>query len=383
MIDIKNLNNEILAILLRTWYYTFAFLGVIYYMFNKEIKVSIVVPIYNTAEYLEKCLNSICSQTYRNIEIILIDDGSTDQSLNICNSFADKDYRIRVVHQENKGLSNARNKGMELATGSYISFFDSDDYVEPNMIETMLKVSLSHNADVCECSFDVLRVDGSVREFSSHQDDQIVIQDLYGLIDAYVKGVVKIIVWNKLYKLSEIKQFLFDENCIREEADYILRLCLAEKRFVVIDDSLYHYVKRQTTSLTGKKISSKLFSLKSWGEQMSGHIMTLGNEYHKNANIILYNSLAHILKHFIRDYKKNILAPNEFQQEIHLVVDQLLELFINVDDIQEFRDIENVLTIINDLMIVGVLKKELLGNWECFLNVSQNFSKKYVIGKGE
>lgn len=138
------------------------FFGSDLYMVNEEIKVSIVVPVYNTAKYLEKCLNSICSQTYHNLEIILIDDGSTDQSLNICNSFAEKDSRIHVVHQENKGLSNARNKGMELATGSYISFFDSDDYVEPNMIETMLKVSLFHNADVCECSFDELRVDGSV-----------------------------------------------------------------------------------------------------------------------------------------------------------------------------------------------------------------------------
>ena len=265
MIDIKNLNNEILAILLRTWYYTFAFLGVIYYMLSEEIKVSIVVPIYNTAEYLEKCLNSICSQTYHNLEIILIDDGSTDQSLNICNSFAEKDSRIRVAHQENKGLSNARNKGMELATGSYISFFDSDDYVEPNMIETMLKVSLSYNAYVCECSFDVLRVDGSVREFSSHRDDQIVIQDLYGLIDAYVKGIIKVIVWNKLYKLSEIKQFLFDENFLHEEVDHTLRLCLAEKRFVVIDDSFIPLYKKTNNIYNRKKDIFKIVFFKKLG----------------------------------------------------------------------------------------------------------------------
>ena len=95
---------------------------------------------------------------------------------------------------------------------------------------------------------------------------------------------------------------------------------------------------------------------------MRNHISTFGNEYQKNANIILYNSLVYILKHFIRDYKKNILAQNEFQQEIHLVVDQLLELFVSADNFLKFRAIENVLTIIDDLMIVGVLKKELLNN---------------------
>ena len=95
---------------------------------------------------------------------------------------------------------------------------------------------------------------------------------------------------------------------------------------------------------------------------MRNHISTFGNEYQKNANIILYNSLVYILKHFIHDYKKNILAPNEFQQEIHLVVDQLLELFVSADNFLKFRAIENVLTIIDDLMIVGVLKKELLNN---------------------
>lgn len=120
------------------------------YNLKNDTKITVVVPIYNTANYLTRCINSITSQTYRNLEIILIDDGSTDESLQMCNLLAEKDKRIKVVHQENHGLAETRNKGMELATGEYICFFDSDDYVDNSMLETLLKAIKKTNADVCE-----------------------------------------------------------------------------------------------------------------------------------------------------------------------------------------------------------------------------------------
>ena len=100
-------------------------------------KISIIVPIYNTEKFLDKCLNSLVNQTYKNIEIILIDDGSTDNSLNICLDYQKKDNRIKVIHQENKGLSGARNRGFEESTGDYIWYIDSDDYIENDSLKVI------------------------------------------------------------------------------------------------------------------------------------------------------------------------------------------------------------------------------------------------------
>lgn len=351
---------------------------------SQRAKVSIIVPIYNTEKYLEKCIKSIISQTYHNLEIILIDDGSTDQSLRVCNSFAQKDLRIRVVHQDNMGLSKTRNRGIKLATGSYITFFDSDDYIDPFMIETMLQTILLYQADICECGMYVYKVDGTKCSYASQEKNPIFINDLYHLIDAYTHGGIMIPVWNKLYKRSEIKDMLFDPSCVREEADYTLRLCLAEKKIVVISNPFYHYVKRESTSLTGQKISSKLFTLKNWGEDMRKQIMMLGSEYQRNADIVLYNSLVHVLKHFMRDYKKSLLSPNELQLEIHSVVNRLFELLLNTQDPMEFRDFDSVVKIIEELIVAGILKEELLGYFEPFWGMislkDSNYGRKIVRG---
>ena len=116
-------------------------------------KISVIVPVYNAEQYLNRCLDSIIRQTYKNIEILLIDDGSTDKSLDICKEYENKDARIIVIHQENKGVSAARNNGLEHAVGEYIAFVDSDDYIDTNMYQSMLEISRRYNADIvlCDC----------------------------------------------------------------------------------------------------------------------------------------------------------------------------------------------------------------------------------------
>ena len=103
--------------------------------------ISIIIPIYNVEKYMEKCLNSVVNQTYNNIEIILIDDGSKDKSREICDNYAKKDNRIKVVHKENNGVSSARNTGIDMSKGKYITFIDSDDYIDTDYIETLYKIS--------------------------------------------------------------------------------------------------------------------------------------------------------------------------------------------------------------------------------------------------
>lgn len=111
-------------------------------------KVSIIVPVYNVEMHLHKCIESIINQTYKNLEILLIDDGSKDNSGKICDQFAKKDSRIKVIHKKNGGLPDARNRGLELATGEYVSFIDSDDWIDPQMIEELLQIATKHNVEV-------------------------------------------------------------------------------------------------------------------------------------------------------------------------------------------------------------------------------------------
>ena len=118
------------------------------------ILVSIIVPVYNVEKYLERCLDSLINQTLKDIEIILVDDGSTDDSGNICDKYAKKDKRIKVIHKENGGLSDARNIGLSIANGRYLQFVDSDDFIHKQMIEILYNTIINNNADISICDFD-------------------------------------------------------------------------------------------------------------------------------------------------------------------------------------------------------------------------------------
>lgn len=111
-------------------------------------KISVIVPVYNVEDYLEECINSILGQTYKNLEIILVDDGSTDNSSKICDIYEKKDKRIKVIHKENGGLSSARNEGLKYRTGEYISFVDSDDFIDKTMYEKLYSAIKKYDADV-------------------------------------------------------------------------------------------------------------------------------------------------------------------------------------------------------------------------------------------
>lgn len=334
-----------------------------YNLYN-DTKITVVVPIYNTSDYLTKCINSITNQTYRNLEIILIDDGSTDESLELCKLLAERDGRIKVIHQDNKGLAETRNEGMELATGEYICFIDSDDYIENTMLEKLLKAIKQTNADVCEGSFYIHMKDGNIKDVSCEQKGVRFVDGKLNLINAYSDATILIPAWDKLYKLSAIKDIKFDKNCFKEDSDYIYKLCMAEKTFALVPTPFYHYVKRKNVSLTGNKISQRLFTLKNWGENAYNEVLTQGTEYRDAAEKILYNSLVHILRIFMRDYKNNVLEENEFKEDIQVVVNDLINLLLNAKEVKKFRKLDEVLAIINELTEAKVLDKDKLPSIE-------------------
>lgn len=171
--------------------------------------ISVIIPVYNVEKYLPACLDSLLSQSYSELEILLIDDGSTDSSGRICDEYAKKDYRIRVIHQKNGGAANAKNTGLRAATGKYLVFLDSDDYLEPDAYKYMLDRMMETDADVVQCAFRLVYVDES--------QDVVMAKEpaVYGTQDyllQYTKDWTCGLLWDKLYRRELFQGILFEEG---------------------------------------------------------------------------------------------------------------------------------------------------------------------------
>ena len=227
---------------------------------NQPELISIIVPVYKVEKYLDKCVESIVEQTYKNLEIILVDDGSPDNCPVMCDEWAQKDSRIKVIHKENGGLSSARNAGLDACTGDYIGFVDSDDWIEPDMYEYLLDIGMKNNADVSRCGFIIETeiFDGTVdskndSELRVLSGDELIIELVNG---DYNEGIM----CNKLYKRRLFDSVRFKEGIIIED-------CLANyyiyKQQITLVSSFavkYHYLQRGD-SITGTAFSEKSFDI--------------------------------------------------------------------------------------------------------------------------
>ena len=324
--------------------------------------VSIIIPAYNVEEYLMRCIDSISNQSYKNIEIIIVDDGSTDNTLEVCKVLAKKDKRVKVIHQENKGLSEARNAGLDIAQGEYIGFIDADDYIENRMIENLLKNAETYKADVsCGRAFIHSR-NGVVRHTKNNSKEIVIVDNQEKLVKSYLDGSITMAAWDKLYKKSSLENIRFDKNTFNEDADFILKLCLANKKIVCDSTKYYHYVKRNEGSLTGSKFNERCFLTQSWGKDAYKKILSLGSDYKDYAEQCLFNSLSHVLKMYIKDYKLSKLKDNLYKDEIQKLVNDIISLLLNAKNVKKFRDLDNVLSIINTLIENKVIDKEKLPN---------------------
>jgi glycosyltransferase involved in cell wall biosynthesis len=212
--------------------------------------ISIIVPVYQVEKYLEKCINSIIAQTYKNLEIILVDDGSTDNCPAICNRFQSEDSRIKVIHQENGGLSHARNVGLEHATGDFIGFVDSDDWIEPNMYEILMSVLQESETDIAVCNRQVEYDDSKPIQINLKSPEKM----LYSPEDALRKifnggSFIFFYVWNKLYKRNVLANIKFPNGKFHEDILWTTQVLGNAKGIISVDYPLYHYIKR-SESLT-------------------------------------------------------------------------------------------------------------------------------------
>lgn len=219
--------------------------------------ISIIIPVYNVQTYLDECVNSIVSQSYCNLEIILVDDGSTDSSGKMCDLWLEKDSRIKVVHKLNGGLSSARNTGIEVAKGDYIAFVDSDDFVDKLMYESLLNIlEKTSDIDVASCGIEQFRDENylDVRIFLNCFDREFSVMEYIKLI---LEHEIDNAVWNKLYRRTAISQTRFKEGQINEDILFNLEILSKINKLAYISNAYYKYRIRKG-SIT-QQANPKLF----------------------------------------------------------------------------------------------------------------------------
>lgn len=217
--------------------------------------ISVIIPIYKVERYLNKCIESVVQQTYRQLEIILVDDGSPDMCPSICDKWAEKDSRIKVVHKENGGLSDARNIGLKIATGEYISFIDSDDYINPYMYEFLMIAVVQEGCDVAGCE---------VQRFVEDEDpvevplckEYAVLNKKEAMMELIRDARVQQITCNKIYQKSLIVDILFPVGKYHEDEFWTYQVIGKANRVAIVEYVGYNYLQR-SDSIMGVRYSMK------------------------------------------------------------------------------------------------------------------------------
>lgn len=291
---------------------------------NKD-KVSIIVPVYNVEKYLEKCLKSLISQSYKNIEIILIDDGSKDNSGRICDEYKRKDSRIKVIHKENAGVSEARNSGIQKATGKYLCFVDADDFVMDNYVEYMHQLIVKDSSDIAICT-------KMFSNFNEKQTSEEVIENLDGenAIIRILNYRMPIGVYSRIFKkdLIEDNRIRFLKDIYMGEGFNFNVACFQKAKKVIVSNYKVYYYRRNnatsaTTKFSIKKCENSLYAMKVMRDNLiirTEHVinsweyalwrtysdafdyMCLGNE--KKDNLEKFKEYKYFIKNNYRIYKK-------------------------------------------------------------------------------
>lgn len=217
--------------------------------------ISVIIPIYKVEEYLEQCIYSIVSQTYSNLEIILVDDGSPDKCAQICDMWARRDCRIRVIHKKNGGLSDARNSGILVASGDYIAFVDGDDWIASDMYEHLIYVLRNEQSDIVACGYDMVW-DEQYRTSLTHLGKYENYNTVEGLRELIHNHKIQQVVWNKLYKASIVKSHLFEFGKCHEDEFWSYQVYADAKKTTVLEYIGYHY-RQRSNSIMGAKYTMR------------------------------------------------------------------------------------------------------------------------------
>lgn len=315
----------------------------------KNPLVSIVIPIYNVEEYLDRCILSVVNQSYREMEIILVDDGSPDRCPQMCDDWAQKDTRIKVIHKENAGLGFARNTGIEHATGAYIFFFDSDDYVEPNTVEACVRIAMDNNADIVCFGNDVQTHDGTVLTrriptppkfiYSGEEVREVMMPNVLSYNSVTGED------WNftmsacfSMYSMEVVRKsgwrFVSERDIMCEDIYSVLEFYQYVRKAVILPDVLYHYITNPRSLSRSYRedryeklkyfahklteLSKKMNSERQLKDRISRIFLGLTIGAMKQivaADVPLMEKLQAIKQILIDDYMQQVFLENDFSKE--------------------------------------------------------------------
>ena len=257
-------------------------------------KISVIIPVYKVEKYLEKCVESVLAQTYSDLEIILVDDGSPDGCGRLCDGFAARDARVRVIHKSNGGLSSARNAGLDAATGAYIGFVDSDDYIHPAMYEKLHAALVRTGAGVCLC--DVIYVDeeGQVKgkPIPPLPEEVLTPEQMYRRVESAPDYWRYVTAWNRLYRREIVADGLrFREGMIHEDELSVVPIYEKCGRAAVISDVLYWDVGRPGSIMTASAALRRLDAMTAFQERRAFY---LSRGWKDLAALVLRRAYGHL-----------------------------------------------------------------------------------------
>lgn len=277
-------------------------------------KISVIVPVYNGQDYLSASLNSLIASTYKNLEIILVDNGSTDESGKICDEYAKTDSRITVLHTENSGVSAARNAGLDIAEGEWIGFFDSDDKIEPDMYEYLIRHAEAAGADIVQCG--VFRDYPDRTEIANCPEKPMTICSTDEMDEDFWQHFAYT-VWSKIYKSEIVKDIRFDaEYIIGEDLRYNLFALVKSRKTVLLPHPKYHYLQRTGSACYSAPTAQNVTSVKNmlkksladFGDKKSIADFIFAEGMRNNAHICSRIALSEArgFEDFIREIRKEI-----------------------------------------------------------------------------
>ena len=277
-------------------------------MAQNEQLISVIVTAYNIEKYLPRCLDSLLRQTYKPLEIIVVDDGSTDKTPEICDAYAQKCEDIRVIHRENAGPSAARNSGLKIAKGTYIGYVDGDDWIEPDMYEAMLRACRDNNAEIAICTY--RQVGKGAEEI--HPTGNVLVLSREETLELYISGDnqyhIYHSVWSKLFKKEIIQDIAFREGRKSEDIMYSTMALTKASRCVFLDTPYYNYIVDRKDSIMNSALHERRFQdeIPFWKEQIS-YLKDLGyQEFSKKAAYQFYRNM---LFYYI-DFKERKMADS-------------------------------------------------------------------------
>lgn len=214
------------------------------------VKVSVIVPVYKVEKYIQRCVDSILSQTLKQIELILVDDGSPDNCPLICDQYAGKDSRVKVIHQNNMGVSSARNAGLSIAVGEYVGFVDADDYVDICMFEKLYECAVKQNCLISCCNLNYIDENGNIERFDSDGFDIIKSEQLFAIM-FNTNLHLRMGVWNKIYNHKLLSDVIFDNSQhMSEDLLFLLKVIFKTDKIGYLKEGLYYYLRHRQGAAT-------------------------------------------------------------------------------------------------------------------------------------